>query len=82
MFIYDMVLWCAGTLKPGLILDQVQVFFITLSLATYQLMYKHYNIQYVQCNYGPVTADLTTTVVHSYKSLINHVKPVNSFTRN
>jgi len=27
---------------------------------------------------GPVTADLTTTVVHSYKQLINDVKPVHS----
>jgi len=27
---------------------------------------------------GPLTADLTTTVVHSYKSLINDVKPVHS----
>jgi len=25
---------------------------------------------------GPVTADLTTTVLHSYKLLINGVKPV------
>jgi len=27
---------------------------------------------------GPVTADLTTTVVHSYKLLINNVKSVHS----
>jgi len=27
---------------------------------------------------GPVTADLTTTVVHSSKLLINNVKPVHS----
>jgi len=27
---------------------------------------------------GPVTADLTTTVVHSYQLLINDVKPVHS----
>jgi len=27
---------------------------------------------------GPVTADLTTTVVHSYTFLINDVKPVQS----
>jgi len=27
---------------------------------------------------GPVTADLTTTVVHRYKLLINEVKPVYS----
>jgi len=27
---------------------------------------------------GPVTADLTTTVVHSYKLLINEVKPVHT----
>jgi len=27
---------------------------------------------------GPVTADLTTTVVHSYKLLTNNVKPVHS----
>jgi len=25
MFIYDMVLWCAGTLKPSLSLDQLHV---------------------------------------------------------
>jgi len=24
MFIYGMVLWCAGTLKPGLRIDQLQ----------------------------------------------------------
>jgi len=29
---------------------------------------------------GPVTADLTTTVVHSYKLLINDGKPVHSLT--
>jgi len=29
---------------------------------------------------GPVTADLTTTVVHSYKLLINDVKPDHSLT--
>jgi len=29
---------------------------------------------------GPVTADLTTTVIHSYKLLINDVKPVHSLT--
>jgi len=27
---------------------------------------------------GPVKADLTTTVVHTYKLLINDVKPVHS----
>jgi len=27
---------------------------------------------------GPVTADLTTTVIHSYKLLINDVKPDHS----
>jgi len=30
---------------------------------------------------GPVTADLTTTVVPSYKFLINDVKPVYSLTQ-
>jgi len=29
---------------------------------------------------GPVTADLTTIVVHRHKSLINDVKPVHSLT--
>jgi len=29
---------------------------------------------------GSVTADLTTTAVHSYKLLINDVKPVHSLT--
>jgi len=29
---------------------------------------------------GPVTADLTATVIHSYKLLINDVKPVHSHT--
>jgi len=29
---------------------------------------------------GPVTADLTTTVVHSNKSLINDVKTIHSLT--
>jgi len=29
---------------------------------------------------GPVTADLTTTVVHSYKLLINNDIPVHSLT--
>jgi len=29
---------------------------------------------------GPVTADLTTTVVHSSKLLINYVKPDRSLT--
>jgi len=42
-----MVIQCAGTLKPGFSLDQLQQF----------------------------TAVLTTTVVHSYKFLINNVKP-------
>jgi len=30
---------------------------------------------------GPVTADLTTTVVHSYNLLINDVKPDHSLTQ-
>jgi len=29
---------------------------------------------------GPVTADMTTTVVHNYKLLINDFKPVHSLT--
>jgi len=29
---------------------------------------------------GPVTADITTTVVHSYTLLINDVKPVHPLT--
>jgi len=30
--------------------------------------------------FGPVTADLTTTVLYSYISLINDIKPVHSLT--
>jgi len=33
-----------------------------------------------QLESGPVTADLTTTVVHSDKSLINNIKSVHSIT--
>jgi len=34
-----------------------------------------------QLESGPVIADLATTVIHSYKSLINDFKPVQSLTR-
>jgi len=44
MFIYSMVLRCAGTLKT-----------------------------WIQS--GPVTVEMTTTVVHSYNFLINCIKP-------
>jgi len=35
-----------------------------------------------QLEFGPVTADLTTAVVHSSKLLINDVKPDHSLTQN
>jgi len=50
IFICDMVLRCAGDLKPSLIESR------------------------------PITAYLTTHVVHSYKLLIHDVKPVHSLT--
>jgi len=36
----------------------------------------------LKLEYGPVTADLTTTVVHSSKLLINDIKPDHSLTLN
>jgi len=32
--------------------------------------------------YGPVTADLTTTVVYSHQLLLNNIKPIQSLTQN
>jgi len=33
-----------------------------------------------QLESGPVTADLTTAIIHSYKLLINNVKPIHKLT--